>query len=120
VDQDHGNKHRSNGDPVVTTGQISLDIVSRHILGHAHNDTQHSFADRWSGALLLAPLGDRLGRRWGLIVSCFVFYVGAAMQTAASGLSLFIAGRVVAGLGVRLVSSLSKIPASYDINFCKF
>jgi hypothetical protein len=42
------------------------------------------------------------------------------MQTAASGLSLFIAGRVVAGLGVGLVSSLGKIPAAYDINFCKF
>jgi len=83
----------ANGDPVVTTGEISL-VVS--ILS----------AGTFLGALLSGPLGDRLGRRWGLIVSCFVFCVGAALQTAASGLPLFIAGRVVAGLGVGLVSAL--------------
>ena len=85
----------SQGQPVVTTGQTSL-VVS--ILS----------AGTFVGALLAGPAGDFLGRRWGLIVSCFVFNVGVALQTAAISLPLFIAGRVVAGLGVGLVSALGK------------
>jgi SP family sugar:H+ symporter-like MFS transporter len=58
------------------------------------------------GALLAAPFGDFLGRKWGLIASCLVLSVGVAMQTAATALPLFVIGRVWAGLGVGLVSTL--------------
>ena len=58
------------------------------------------------GALLAAPFGDYLGRKMGLIASCLVFCVGVAMQTAATKLPLFVVGRVWAGLGVGLVSTL--------------
>lgn len=85
------------GEPIVTTSQTSL-VVS--ILS----------AGTFVGAMLSGPAGDYLGRRWGIIVSCFVFNIGAALQTAAHGLPLFIAGRVVAGLGVGLVSALGVLP----------
>lgn len=49
-----------------------------------------------------------MGRRLGLVISCVVFNVGVALQTAATSLPLFIAGRVVAGIGVGLVSALGK------------
>lgn len=84
-----------NGDPFVTTTQTSL-VVSLLSAG------------TFFGALLAGPAGDYLGRRWGLIASCVVFMVGVALQTAAYALPLFIAGRVVAGLGVGLVSALGK------------
>jgi SP family sugar:H+ symporter-like MFS transporter len=42
----------------------------------------------------------------GLIIACAIFSVGVAFQVAASGLILFVAGRVVAGIGVGLVSCL--------------
>ena len=42
----------------------------------------------------------------GLIFSCLVFSIGVAFQTAASAMPLFVVGRVVAGLGVGLVSCL--------------
>jgi SP family sugar:H+ symporter-like MFS transporter len=58
------------------------------------------------GALFGAPFADHLGRKWGLIASCLVFSVGVAMQTAATKLPLFVVGRVWAGLGVGLVSTL--------------
>ena len=69
----------------------------------------HSYA--WSdplylGALLAAPFGDTLGRKWGLIASCLVFSIGVALQTAATAIPLFVVGRVIAGLGVGLVSTL--------------
>ncbi|KAH9167454.1 MFS monosaccharide transporter [Lactarius sanguifluus] len=63
-------------------------------------------AGTFFGALLAAPFGDYLGRKWGLIASCLVFCVGVAMQTAATAIPLFVVGRVWAGLGVGLVSTL--------------
>ncbi|EIM86920.1 MFS monosaccharide transporter [Stereum hirsutum FP-91666 SS1] len=63
-------------------------------------------AGTFFGALASAPVGDYLGRKWGLIFSCLIFSVGVAMQTAATALPLFVVGRVFAGLGVGLISTL--------------
>ena len=53
-----------------------------------------------------APVGDYIGRKWGVVVACLVFSIGVAFQTAATGIPLFIVGRVFAGAGVGLVSCL--------------
>ena len=58
------------------------------------------------GALIGAPVGDYIGRKWGVVTACAVFSAGVAMQTASTGMNLFLAGRVIAGLGVGLVSTL--------------
>lgn len=58
------------------------------------------------GALLGAPVADIIGRKWGVVLSTLVFDVGVAMQVASTGLGLFIAGRIIAGLGVGLISVL--------------
>ncbi|KAI0289603.1 MFS monosaccharide transporter [Russula brevipes] len=63
-------------------------------------------AGTFFGALLAAPFADILGRRWGIIASCLVFSIGIALQTAATAIPLFVVGRVFAGLGVGLVSTL--------------
>ena len=73
----------------------------------SHPFSSYALSDSfYLGALLAAPFGDFLGRKWGLIASCLVFCVGVAMQTAATKLPLFVVGRVWAGLGVGLVSTL--------------
>jgi len=81
------------GDCFITTSQESL-VVS--ILS----------AGTFFGALLAAPIADGLGRKLGVIFSCAVFCLGVAFQTAATGMTLFVAGRVIAGLGVGLVSCI--------------
>ena len=58
------------------------------------------------GALLAAPVADIIGRKWGIVTSCLVFSVGIALQTAATAIPIFVVGRVIAGLGVGLVSTL--------------
>lgn len=58
------------------------------------------------GALLAAPMGDFMGRKMGIVGACVVFSAGVAMQTGATALRLFVAGRVFAGLGVGMVSCL--------------
>lgn len=58
------------------------------------------------GALAAPAINDTLGRRWCLIISSLiVFNLGAALQTAADSFNLLLVGRVIAGLGVGLISS---------------
>ena len=74
-----------------SSGEISL-IVSMLSVG------------TFCGALLASPLADFAGRKWGIILSAAIpFNLGVALQTAATGPKLFIAGRAFAGLGVGLV-----------------
>jgi SP family sugar:H+ symporter-like MFS transporter len=63
-------------------------------------------AGTFVGALVGYPSSDYLGRRWGLILSCFVFSLGVIFQTVATALPLFVIGRVVAGVGVGIISCI--------------
>ncbi|KAG8926096.1 hypothetical protein FRC03_009544 [Tulasnella sp. 419] len=63
-------------------------------------------AGTFFGALLAAPMGDLMGRKWGLVGACVVFSVGVALQMAATAIPLYTVGRVGAGLGVGMVSCL--------------
>jgi MFS family permease len=65
-------------------------------------------AGTFFGALSAAPMGDFIGRRLGLIASTGVFCLGVILQTAATAIPLFLAGRFFAGFGVGLISALSK------------
>ena len=44
------------------------------------------------------------GRKFGIIFATLIFSAGVAMQTAATAIPLFFAGRCIAGLGVGLIS----------------
>jgi SP family sugar:H+ symporter-like MFS transporter len=58
------------------------------------------------GALMAAPTGDFFGRRGGLMAWLGVFTVGVILQTAATSIPLFVAGRTIAGWGVGGLSAL--------------
>ena len=80
------------GNPAITASQSS-EIVS--ILS----------AGTFFGALTAAPTCDRFGRRLGLMISCVVFTVGVILQTIATAIPLFVAGRFFAGYGVGMISA---------------
>lgn len=73
-------------------------------------------AGTFCGAMLAPLATDTLGRRPGLFISCFIFCVGVILQTAAaggatpkevtSGQVLLIVGRVIAGMGVGVLSAI--------------
>lgn len=63
-------------------------------------------AGTFFGALIGAPVGDGIGRKYGIMISCLVFVFGVALQIGALALPLFVVGRVFAGLGVGMVSTL--------------
>ncbi|KAK8007649.1 release factor [Apiospora arundinis] len=63
-------------------------------------------AGTFFGALSSPMFADTIGRRYALIFSCMVFNLGVILQTAATALPLFLAGRFFAGLGVGLLSAV--------------
>jgi len=62
-------------------------------------------AGTFFGALLAFPMGDMVGRKWGIIASCVVFSLGVGLQLDTKW-ATFVVGRVIAGMGVGLVSCL--------------
>jgi SP family sugar:H+ symporter-like MFS transporter len=100
------------------SGIITMDFFNKK---YGHPAANGTYALTWSdqslvvsilsagtffGALLGYPAADYLSRRWGLILACLIFSVGVAFQTAATALPLFVVGRVVAGLGVGIISCI--------------
>jgi len=83
----------ADGNPDISSGQTSL-VVS--ILS----------AGTFVGALSSPAFSDTIGRKWALMVSCWVFNLGVIFQAAATSLPLFIVGRFFAGAGVGMVSAL--------------
>ncbi|KAK7419817.1 Plasma membrane low glucose sensor [Neonectria magnoliae] len=63
-------------------------------------------AGTFFGALASPLLTDYVGRRPGLLISTWVFNLGVILQTAATAIPIFLAGRFFAGLGVGLVSAM--------------
>lgn len=81
------------GEYMITTSQDSL-VTSILSVG------------TFVGALLAYPIGDRFGRRIGIMIACGIFSVGVALQTASTKIPMFVAGRIFAGLGVGVASCL--------------
>lgn len=59
------------------------------------------------GCLLAGNLADRYGRRPGLMLSALIFALSSAGMAFSSGLTVFIAMRFAAGIGVGMASMLS-------------
>ncbi|KAJ7753112.1 monosaccharide importer [Mycena maculata] len=62
-------------------------------------------AGTFFGALLAYPMGDMVGRKRGIVCACVVFALGVGLQLDTNW-TTFVVGRVIAGLGVGLVSCL--------------
>nr|CAD1814654.1 monosaccharide transporters [uncultured fungus] len=62
-------------------------------------------AGTFFGALFAFPMADFVGRKYGIIASCVIFSLGVGLQLDTHW-ATFVVGRVIAGLGVGLVSCL--------------
>jgi len=63
-------------------------------------------AGTFFGALASPLFSDYIGRRLALVSSSIVFIFGVILQTIATSLPLFIAGRFFAGFGVGMLSAI--------------
>lgn len=66
------------------------------------------------GALILMPTNDIFGRKWAIIISSLIFTAGGILQAAAQNFGVMIAGRVVLGIALGLLSGT--VPAYVSEN----
>lgn len=59
------------------------------------------------GAVTSGVISDRLGRKWPLLLSAFLFTVASLGTGLASSYNLFIIFRIIGGVGIGLASALS-------------
>jgi sugar porter (SP) family MFS transporter len=61
------------------------------------------------GAIIAGDVADRIGRKWTVILGCFIYMIGVVVQMITSpsnALAPIVAGRLVAGLGVGFESAI--------------
>ena len=54
----------------------------------------------FAGALITALVGEKLGRRWSILLGAVVMLAGAGFQAGVSSSGPMIAARVISGLGM--------------------
>ncbi|KAF4463918.1 sugar transport STP1 [Fusarium albosuccineum] len=52
------------------------------------------------GAFFAGPVGDRLGRKWTILIGALIFILGGGLQTGAMHIDYLYSGRCLAGVGV--------------------
>ena len=67
-------------------------------------------AGNFVGTLLAFPMGDLVGRKWGIVASCAIFSLGVRLQLDTHW-PTFIVGRVIAGIGVVCGGALFRLSA---------
>lgn len=96
--KDFGLPTDSSGFASAKNAQVSSNVVSLLTAGC------------FFGSIFAAFLNDRIGRRYALMIFCMVFLVGAAIQVGAHHeIGVVYGGRVVAGLGIGGMSSITPV-----------
>ncbi|KAK1772356.1 hypothetical protein QBC33DRAFT_574975 [Phialemonium atrogriseum] len=57
-------------------------------------------------SLMVGRIGDLIGRRKTILYGSCVFFVGGALQTLATTMALMMLGRIIAGFGVGMLSTI--------------
>ncbi|KAG5987127.1 hypothetical protein E4U52_007884 [Claviceps spartinae] len=57
-------------------------------------------------SLVVGRVGDIIGRRRTILYGSCIFFVGGALQAAATSMTMMMVGRIIAGLGVGMLSTI--------------
>jgi len=57
-------------------------------------------------SLCVGRIGDIIGRRKTILYGSMIFFVGGALQTLANGMPMMLLGRIIAGVGVGMLSTI--------------
>lgn len=60
-------------------------------------------------SLVVGKVGDIIGRRKTILYGSCIFFVGGALQTFATGMPMMLLGRIIAGVGVGMLSTIVPI-----------
>jgi len=90
----------------IITGAIFRDYFNQP--SHAEIATMVAILEvgAFIASLLVGKIGDIIGRRRTILYGSMVFFVGGALQTAATGMPMMLLGRIIAGFGVGTLSTI--------------
>ena len=57
-------------------------------------------------SLIVGKVGDIIGRKKTILYGSMIFFVGGACQTLATGMPMMLLGRIIAGFGVGMLSTI--------------
>lgn len=57
-------------------------------------------------SLIVGRVGDIIGRKRTIFYGSCIFFVGGALQTFSSGMAMMLVGRITAGVGVGMLSTI--------------
>jgi MFS family permease len=67
-------------------------------------------AGTFFGAIAAGDISDRIGRKWTIIMGCFIYMFGVVIQMitgpSVDALGTIVAGRIIAGVGVGFESAI--------------
>lgn len=61
------------------------------------------------GALFAGYLADRLSRKRSIVVAVIIFLVGSVLQTAAHDYAMLTVGRLIGGVGIGMLATISPL-----------
>lgn len=57
-------------------------------------------------SLVVGKVGDIIGRRKTILYGSIIFFFGGMLQTLATGMTMMLFGRIIAGVGVGMLSTI--------------
>lgn len=57
-------------------------------------------------SLVVGRVGDIIGRKKTILYGSIIFFVGGALQSFANGMPMMMTGRIIAGVGVGMLSTI--------------
>lgn len=57
-------------------------------------------------SIVVGKVGDIIGRRKTILYGSIIFFTGGTIQTAATGIPMMLLGRIIAGIGVGMLSTI--------------
>ncbi|KAG6022191.1 hypothetical protein E4U41_002299 [Claviceps citrina] len=90
----------------IITGPYFIDYFDHPSKAHIGTMVAILEIGAFIASLVVGRVGDIIGRRRTILYGSCIFFVGGALQTAATSMAMMMVGRIVAGLGVGMLSTI--------------
>ncbi|RDA84224.1 hypothetical protein CP532_0138 [Ophiocordyceps camponoti-leonardi (nom. inval.)] len=90
----------------IITGPYFIDYFDHPSKAHIGTMVAILEIGAFIASLIVGRVGDIIGRRRTILYGSCIFFVGGALQTFALSMTMMMVGRIVAGLGVGMLSTI--------------
>lgn len=90
----------------IITGPFFIDYFNHPSKAHIGTMVAILEVGAFFASLIVGRVGDIIGRRRTILYGSCIFFVGGALQTMATSMAMMMVGRIIAGLGVGMLSTI--------------